>query len=89
MNTFFQGALVVGFMVAANVVAAGVWLVLGGILQKMAPGIEAPWPWILIGAAAAIAAFLFLRGAMCYANRVPLIQWRHASGEARSTHGAD
>lgn len=76
MNTFFQGAVIVGFLFAANVVAGGVWIVLGGIVQKIFPGIESPWPWLFVGAAAAIAAFLFLRGAMCYANRLPLIQWR-------------
>lgn len=76
MRTFLEGAVVIAFFLAANVVAAGVWTVLGGIVQRLFPGLEAPWPWFIIGIAAALAAFLFLRGAMCYANRLPLIQWR-------------
>ncbi len=76
MKSFLEGAVVVAFLLAANIVGAGVIQVLGGILQRVLPGLESPWPWFLICAAAAIAAFLFLRGAMCYANRLPLIQWR-------------
>ena len=67
MSALFQGAVVAAFFFAANVVAAGVVLVLGKMLQAIAPAWHSPWPWILICAAGALAAFLFLRGAMLYA----------------------
>jgi len=54
-----------GVFVAANVVAAGTMLVTGGALQMLLP-FPAADPWIMYaaGAAGALAAVLFLRGAM-------------------------
>lgn len=67
MTFLLQGAVIVGFFLAANIVAAGVVLVLGRLLQAIAPGWSSPWPWLLICAAGAIAAYLFLKGAMFFA----------------------
>ena len=60
--------LMAGLFAAANVVAAGVMLVLGGTLQGFFPSQDAaPWIMYAAGAAGALAAVLFLRGAMAAA----------------------
>ena len=56
--------MVLGIFLAANVVAAGVVLVLGLIFQTIIPGWSSPWPWFVIGGAGAIAAYLFAKGAL-------------------------
>ena len=57
-----------GLFAAANVVAAGVMLVLGRALQMLFPDPAATVPTMyLAGAAGAIAAILFLRGALAAA----------------------
>lgn len=57
-----------GLFVAANVVAAGVMLVTGRALQMLipAPGAEV-WIMYAAGAAGALAAIAFLRGALAAA----------------------
>ncbi len=63
-----KGALaLIGLFVAANVVAAGVVQVLGQMLQAAGPASSSPWPWLVIGAAGAVAAYLFLKGALFFA----------------------
>lgn len=75
MRPFVQGLVVVVVFIACNVVAAGVVLVLGTILQQAAPGWDSPWPWFVICAFAAIAAILFLQGAISYAQGLRRLQW--------------
>ena len=49
--------------VGANVVAAGVYRVLGEVVHESIPDADLTvWPWILVGIAAAGAAFVFLVG---------------------------
>lgn len=65
-----QGLALILIFAFANVVAAGVWQVLVLLLHKMAPQLSSPWPFLLIGGLAAVAAVLFVRGAMDYASRI-------------------
>jgi hypothetical protein len=52
-----------GAFVWANVVAAGVFGLLGDIAKRTVPDIEVTtWPWILIGIVSAGSAFLFMAG---------------------------
>ena len=62
--------LVSGILVAANVVAAGVTLLLGQIVNSVSPNAMSTlvWPWFIAGGAGAIAAVLFFRGAMAEAG---------------------
>ena len=76
MRSFAQGLALVGLFLAANVVAAGVMLFLGRSFQNIAPGVESPWPWFLIGIAGVLAGYCFLRGALAHFTGVPLLQWR-------------
>lgn len=73
MTGFLQGAVLIAFFVAANVVAAGVVLVLGLIFK---PPTDTAWPWIFICAAGAIAAYLFLKGAAICASERARLQCR-------------
>jgi hypothetical protein len=66
MRGIAQGLIVIGLLVAANVVAAGVVLVLGRSLLAIDASWTAPWPWLLIGALGAGAAYLFLKGTMLF-----------------------
>ena len=66
MNGVLQAAVVVAFFLAANVVAAGVALVLGMVLLAT-PAASSPFAWLVVGIAAALAAYLFLKGAMFFA----------------------
>lgn len=65
MRSLLAWVVLASLFVAANVVAAGVMLVLGRALQMLLPS-DAAAPWIMYaaGAAGALAAVLFLRGAM-------------------------
>lgn len=75
MNGVLQGAVVVAFFIAANVVAAGVALVLGLLLLKT-PAASSPWAWLLVGIAAALAAYLFVKGAAFSAAERARLQCR-------------
>ena len=64
-----SGIVLVAVFLAANVVAAGVVLVLGGLLRR-APALDgSPWAWMAVLAAGAFAAVIFLRGAMSFCGR--------------------
>ncbi len=76
MTSFFQALVVMGFFVAANVVAAGVILVLGMAMQRAAPALESPLAWIIICAGGALAAYLFLKGAIICAGERARLQCR-------------
>ena len=69
MKTFLQGVVLISLFVMANVVAAGVILVLGKTLQAVAPTWTSPWPWLLICWAGALAAIGFVRWTMLFAER--------------------
>jgi len=62
--------VVAGLFAFANVVAAGVMLILGQIVNAVSPGAMSTlvWPWFLAGGAGVLAAILFLRGAMAEAR---------------------
>lgn len=64
MKSLAGAAVILILFLLANVVAAGVVLVLGQALQAIAPGWESPWPWLVIGAAGAVTAYLFLKAAL-------------------------
>ena len=68
-----KGLVVIALLIAANVVAAGVVLVLGKGLQAVAPALHSPWLWLAVGAAGAFAAYFFLRGAMRVAAWRPFV----------------
>ena len=73
--------LLASLFVAANVVAAGVMLILGGTLQGFFPSQDATvWIMYAAGAAGAFAAVLFLRGAMAAAPLRWKIEYRRAHG---------
>ena len=73
--------LMAGLFAAANVVAAGVMLVLGLALQGFFPSQDATvWIMYAAGAAGAVAAVLFLRGAMAAAPLRWKIEYRRAHG---------
>lgn len=77
-----QALVLICLFLAANVVAAGVVLVLGQMLQAMAPTWRSPWPWLLIGGAGAAAAYLFLKGALFFAaDRDPYKGLQSVSGQ--------
>jgi hypothetical protein len=82
-----EGAVVVGFFVAANVVAAGVVLVLGTMLNLAAPSWHSPWPWLVVGAAGALAAYLFLKGAMRCAAEWSIAAQRNPKKGLQSPRG--
>ena len=63
--------MVMAILLAANVVAAGVVLVLGSIAQKY--GVESVFAYFLIGGLAVIASVLFIAGAIQYAKRSRLL----------------
>ena len=68
MRTTLAWVVIASLFAAANVVAAGVMLVLGRALQMLFPDPAATVPTMyLAGAAGAIAAILFLRGALAAA----------------------
>lgn len=58
-------------LLAANVVAAGVVLVLGSIAQRY--GVESVFAYFLIGGLAVTASVLFIAGAIQYAKRSRLL----------------
>ena len=65
MRATYVWCVMAGLFIAANVVAAGVMLVLGQMLQRFFPAQDATvWIMYAAGAAGAFAAVLFLRGAM-------------------------
>jgi predicted lysophospholipase L1 biosynthesis ABC-type transport system permease subunit len=70
MRGVLSWCLMAGLFAAANVVAAGVTLILGQAVNSLSPGAMASlvWPWFIAGGAGAIAAVLFLRGAMAEAR---------------------
>jgi nitroreductase len=76
MRTFLQGAVLATMFVAANVVGAGVVLVLGLMLQAIAPAWQSPWPWFVVCAAGVGAALTFLKGALVYAQERARVQCR-------------
>lgn len=76
MIKFLEGAVLVGAFIATNIVAAGVVLVLGLMYQAAVPNWISPLPWILICAAGALAAFVFLRGLMLFAAERARLQCR-------------
>jgi hypothetical protein len=75
MTAFLQGAVVAAFLIASNVIAAGVVLALGKGLQFVAPAWYSPWPWLAVCAAGALAAYLFLLGVMRGAARRHLFEF--------------
>lgn len=63
MRTLLAGVAIVAVLLAANVVAAGVLALLGGLVKDIAPAAGSQgWPWMLVGAAAIGATLMFLRG---------------------------
>ena len=57
--------------VGANVVAAGVFRVLGEVVHEAIPDADLTvWPWLLVGIASAGAAFIFLAGLLAYGNSI-------------------
>lgn len=70
MRGLLNWCLMAGIFAGANVVAAGVILILGQAVNKASPGAmnELVWPWFVVGALGVLAAILFLRGAMLEAN---------------------
>ena len=81
MRTIGIWCLMAGLFAAANVVAAGVMLVLGRALQDFFPSQDATvWIMYAAGAAGAVAAVLFLRGAMAAAPLRWKIEYRRAHG---------
>jgi len=65
MRTALAWVVIASLFAAANVVAAGVMLVLGRALQDFFPSQDATvWIMYAAGAAGALAAVLFLRGAL-------------------------
>ena len=81
MRTAVAWVALSGLFAAANVVAAGVMLVLGRALQDFFPSQDATvWIMYAAGAAGAVAAVLFLRGAMAAAPLRWKIEYRRAHG---------
>jgi hypothetical protein len=65
MRAAYVWCVMAGLFVAANVVAAGTMLVLGRALEMLLPYEDATvWIMYAAGAAGALAAVCFLRGAM-------------------------
>lgn len=83
MRSLLQGAVVASFLIAANLVAAGVVLAMGKGLQALAPAWHSPWPWLAVGAAGALAAYFFLLGVMRVSSR------RHSFGSADPNEGLE
>jgi uncharacterized protein (DUF983 family) len=76
VRTLLQGTILATLFVAANVVGAGVVLVLGLMLQALAPTWQSPWPWFVVCAAGVGAALTFLKGALVYAQERARVQCR-------------
>lgn len=70
MRAVLTWLLVAGILAFANVVAAGVMMILGGLVNKVSPDAmhELVWPWFIVGLLGVLAAILFLRGAMLEAR---------------------
>lgn len=76
MRSLLERLVLLAIFIGGNIVAAGVWLVLGGMWQRIIPGADSPWPYVVIGALAAIAALAFIHGAIDYIARHSLLEWR-------------
>lgn len=83
---FLEGAIVAGVFIASNVVAAGVVLVLGMML-KLSPVADSPWPWLVVGILGALAAYVFLKGAMLYDLHRRFFGWRNPNKGLQSGAG--
>jgi hypothetical protein len=76
MRKLLEGLILIGVFVAANVVAAGVMLVLGQVIQAIAPACDSPWPWFMTGTAGVFAALVFLKGMLVYISEHSRIKYR-------------
>lgn len=64
MRVLVGGLAVLGLLVLANLVAAGVMLSGGFLLQLLLPGWASPWPWLAVCVAGVGASVLFLRSCL-------------------------
>ena len=80
MKTFAAGAVVVVLLMLANVVAAGVFTVLGPLVLELQDEWSRVVAVALIGVVAVVCALVFLRGALFLALENPFKGLKSAAG---------